>query len=372
MSGNAQADPPHQIRHPALPVTRDAAALPSTVVSEGEGGHPGVCAAPMGGEEDDAAAAIGARIQSLIDESGFASQAAFARAIGVGTDTINHWVNGRRRPRRSSLSDVARVFGLPPAAVFAYVERGRPLPRPLGDIAIEPTDDEGLAEEPAPASSLRVDGPLTSDRDPRSAVTTAATAPSPAGARPSASIPWDAGFDAEHAVRVQALRSARASRHPEAQIPLINRVAAGGPFDADDLDDALGPDGLAHPVDYISRGEVCDDPVFAFTVTGESMMPFFQHGDVCICSGARAVRSGDDCFVRFTSERNDECTFKRVHFAPADATRAHADDEGGERAGLIILQPLNPQHATLVVPREHIAQLWPVIELRRRIGSVLR
>ncbi|MFW5652461.1 MAG: hypothetical protein ACOC0P_00305, partial [Planctomycetota bacterium] len=38
-----------------------------------------------------------------------------------------------------------------------------------------------------------------------------------------------------------------------------------------------------------------------------------------------------------------------------------------EHSEHIVLVPLNPQHQAIIVPREHIAQLWPVIELRRRV-----
>jgi len=121
------------------------------------------------------------------------------------------------------------------------------------------------------------------------------------------------------------------------RIPVINKVAAGYPVEFTDLG---YPVGMAD--EYVSGPAELEDPnAFGVRVVGDSMEPKYHEGDVMIFSPAAEVKSGDDCFVRYSlgARPNDsEATFKRVFFDSKDQMR---------------LQPLNEQYApTLLAPRE--------------------
>ncbi len=103
-------------------------------------------------------------------------------------------------------------------------------------------------------------------------------------------------------------------------IPVINKVAAGYPADFDDLD---YPVGIAD--DYVRGPDIHDPNAFAVRVVGDSMEPKFAEGDIVIFSPAAEVRSGDDCFVRFTDPH--ETTFKRVFLEPDNKVRLHPRNE---------------------------------------------
>ncbi len=114
---------------------------------------------------------------------------------------------------------------------------------------------------------------------------------------------------------------------PDRGIPIINSVPAGDPVDYEhmDLDNGIGSD-------YISRiGSGVNDPTaFAFTVVGDSMTPEFCDGDTIVCSPDSVINDGDPVFVRFASEYEHTCTFKR------------AFDRGDE----VELIPDNRRHST--------------------------
>lgn len=136
-----------------------------------------------------------------------------------------------------------------------------------------------------------------------------------------------------------------ADRRPvTAQVPLINRVAAGYPAEFTDLG---YPEGVAD--EYIGTPPGLDDPnAFAVRVVGDSMEPRYHEGDVVLFSPAAAVRSGDDCYVRFAPECPvaQGATFKRVYFDSEDTGR---------------LQPLNDRYPPTVVPLEHVAGLYKAV-----------
>lgn len=135
-------------------------------------------------------------------------------------------------------------------------------------------------------------------------------------------------------------------------IPLINYAPAGEAAEYTDLDYYPGT-----AIEYVPRLGVADPLAFAFRVVGESMMPVYTPGDICICAGSRHPMPSDDCFVRFSQDARDypgECTFKRIDFVP----------------GAVVLTPLNPHHAVRIVPREDVVAVYPVIEARRG-GSAL-
>lgn len=135
-----------------------------------------------------------------------------------------------------------------------------------------------------------------------------------------------------------------------AQVPLINKVAAGYPREFTDL---------AYPArvadEYVSCPDVDDPDAFAARVVGDSMSPDYREGDIIIFSPARTPRNGNDCFVRL--ERDHETTFKRVYF--------EAGENGAE---LIRLQPINNTYPPRVVDREEVAGLYAAVKAIREVG----
>lgn len=125
---------------------------------------------------------------------------------------------------------------------------------------------------------------------------------------------------------------------PSGGIPIINRAPAGEPVDYEHmgLDNGIG-------YDYVPRmgSGVHDATAFAFVVVGDSMSPEFQTGDTVVCSPEAAIKDGDAVFVRFTSERDEACTFKRVY-------------DQGEQVQLV---PDNRRYQPLLVPKEHISRM---------------
>lgn len=129
---------------------------------------------------------------------------------------------------------------------------------------------------------------------------------------------------------------------PNHGIPIINRVPAGKPVDYEhmELDNGIG-------TDYIPRiGSGVNDPTaFAFTVVGDSMTTEFCEGDTVVCSPSSVINDGDAVFIRFGSECEHTCTFKRVF------------DRGDE----VELLPDNRRHTPMIVPKEHIVRMSKVV-----------
>jgi repressor LexA len=122
-------------------------------------------------------------------------------------------------------------------------------------------------------------------------------------------------------------------------VPIINKVAAGYPADFDDLS---YPAGVAD--DYVRCPDLHDPNAFAVRIIGDSMEPKFRQGDIVVFSPALEVRSGDDCFVRFTSPH--ETTFKRVFFEPDNQIR---------------LQPRNDKYPPQILDGKRINGLYRAI-----------
>jgi repressor LexA len=125
---------------------------------------------------------------------------------------------------------------------------------------------------------------------------------------------------------------------PQGGVPIINRAPAGEPVDFEHmgLDNGIG-------YDYIPRigSGVHDETAFAFVVVGDSMAPEFQTGDTVVCSPQATIKDGDAVFVRFTPDRDETCTFKRVY-------------DHGDRVELV---PDNRRYQPMMVPKEHIARM---------------
>lgn len=128
-------------------------------------------------------------------------------------------------------------------------------------------------------------------------------------------------------------------------VPIINKVSAGYPHHFTDLD---YPPSVAD--EYIRCPDVHDSQAFAAHVVGDSMEPRYTAGDLVIFSPNAQVRSGDDCFVRFTAD--SATTFKRFYSA---------------KGGKIRLQPLNDKYPTEMYDREEINGLWPAVMRIERI-----
>ncbi|MDX2131859.1 MAG: LexA family transcriptional regulator [Planctomycetota bacterium] len=134
-----------------------------------------------------------------------------------------------------------------------------------------------------------------------------------------------------------------------ADVPLINKVAAGYPREFTDLS---YPARVAD--EYVRCPDLHDPDAFAARVVGDSMMPQYAQGDVVIFSPAKPVRNGSDCFARI--EPNHETTFKRVYF--------EKDASGRE---LIRLQPLNSAYPPRLLEREAVAGLYAAVSVMRTI-----
>ncbi|MBX3363378.1 MAG: helix-turn-helix domain-containing protein [Phycisphaeraceae bacterium] len=134
-----------------------------------------------------------------------------------------------------------------------------------------------------------------------------------------------------------------------AEVPVINKVAAGYPSDFTDLG---YPARIAD--EYIRCPDVHDPDAFACRVVGDSMLPEYREGDIVVFSPLRDVQSGMDCFVRL--EPDHESTFKRVYFERG---------AGGEE--LIRLQPTNSAYPPRVVGREEVAGLYAAVSVMRRL-----
>jgi len=127
-------------------------------------------------------------------------------------------------------------------------------------------------------------------------------------------------------------------------VPVINRVAAGYPAEFTDLG---YPAGVAD--EYIGRPPGLEDAsAFAVRVVGDSMEPRYREGDIVLVSPGATIRSGDDCYVRFTPECSaaQGATFKRVYFDSETAVR---------------LQPRNERYPPTVVPAAEVAGIYKAV-----------
>lgn len=126
---------------------------------------------------------------------------------------------------------------------------------------------------------------------------------------------------------------------PGTLVPIINKVTAGYPTDADDLG---YPVGFAD--EYVRCPDIDDPNAFAVRVIGESMLEKFRQGDIVVFSPGAQVNSGDDCFIRFKSPH--ENTFKRVYFEDDDVIR---------------LQPRNQDFSPIITKGKRINGIYRAI-----------
>lgn len=138
-----------------------------------------------------------------------------------------------------------------------------------------------------------------------------------------------------------------------AQVPVINKVAAGYPAE---FTDKGYPARVAD--EYVSVPDVYDANAFAARVVGNSMEPVYREGDIVVFSPSVDATSGRDCFVRFDPDVSpaSETTFKRVYL----------ENEGDRE--MIRLQPLNPAYPARVVEREAVAGMYAAVYVVRPVG----
>lgn len=129
---------------------------------------------------------------------------------------------------------------------------------------------------------------------------------------------------------------------PGGGIPIINRVPAGPAVDYEHME---LDQGIAW--DYVARigSGIHDSTAFAFVVVGDSMLPEFQDGDTVVCSPESPIADGDPVFVRFGSERDSMCTFKRLY----------------DRGDAVELVPDNRRYQPMIVLKEQIVRMSKVV-----------
>jgi len=128
-------------------------------------------------------------------------------------------------------------------------------------------------------------------------------------------------------------------------VPIINKVPAGYPADFNDLE---YPVGIAD--DYVRCPDLHDPHAFAVRVVGDSMEPNFKEGDIVVFSPAVEPKSGDDCFIRFSSPH--ETMFKRVFF---------------EDNGMVRLQPRNDKYPPVIVDGKRINGMYRAVAKVERL-----
>lgn len=137
-------------------------------------------------------------------------------------------------------------------------------------------------------------------------------------------------------------RSERVSEdRPPGAIPLANKIGAA--YGAEQTDKGS----LEHWADdWIERGIPAD--ARAYIVDGDSMLPEFRAGDICVCAPSLPAVSGDACLVQLHDDKN--CL-------------RYVQIEDGN----VILRPGNPRYPVRTYKRERVAYIWPVVEVRRKI-----
>lgn len=129
------------------------------------------------------------------------------------------------------------------------------------------------------------------------------------------------------------------------RVPVLGTIPAGVPLEA--IEEVLDWEEI--PLAWGRGGK----EYFALKISGDSMAPRYEPGDVIICRRQEKCESGQDAVVMVNS---DDATFKRVRVSEAGIT----------------LQPLNPAYDPLFFTAQQVEEL-PVriigvaVEIRRTI-----
>lgn len=128
------------------------------------------------------------------------------------------------------------------------------------------------------------------------------------------------------------------------RIPVINLAPAGPP---QDYDEQYPDSGIGHA--YIDPPPGIVGPnLFAFVIVGDSMAPEYPENHFAICrpTPPDQIADGQAVFIRFGAGRDYTCTFKKCYRVDADRVE---------------LRPVNPNHAFLIVHKEEITRMSPVV-----------
>jgi len=128
------------------------------------------------------------------------------------------------------------------------------------------------------------------------------------------------------------------------KIPLLSSIPGGPP---ECLTDSDYPPGFSG--DYVDRGDVSDQSAYALTVTGDSMSPSINSGDIIIISPSSPVQNRDIAVVAID---DDERTLKRVIFLDTNT---------------VLLQPENENYDPRAYPLSQVRLLGRVMERRQRL-----
>ena len=129
------------------------------------------------------------------------------------------------------------------------------------------------------------------------------------------------------------------------RVPILGTIPAGVPLEA--IEDIVDWEEI--PASMARGGK----EFFGLKVTGDSMSPRYENGDVLILRKQDCCESGQDCAVMVG---RDDATFKRVRFGPSGVT----------------LHPLNPNYETYHYTNQEVVDLpvrilGVVVEMRRKI-----
>lgn len=130
------------------------------------------------------------------------------------------------------------------------------------------------------------------------------------------------------------------------RIPVYGTIPAGVPMDA--IEDVLDYEDI--PADWGRGGK----EYMALKVSGHSMEPKYQDGDILILRRTESCENGQDCAVMVNG---DDATFKRVKLTGS---------------GMMLL-PINPDYDPITFTAQEVAELpvrilGVVVELRRKIN----
>ncbi len=146
----------------------------------------------------------------------------------------------------------------------------------------------------------------------------------------------------------RAWRSGVVPRQQSRGIPMINKAPAGPGVDFTDMgfDQGIGAfDDSYLPTELYPQ----DENAFGFFIEGDSMLPELREGDGVIASPKAAaegeIEDGQVVFVRFTADRDEACTVKRIY-------------DLGEAVELVAD---NRAYKPIRVPKEHIARVAKVV-----------
>ena len=110
------------------------------------------------------------------------------------------------------------------------------------------------------------------------------------------------------------------------RVPLLGKIPAGMPFEA--IEDEYTVDFEEVPADWIKG----DKQYFALKITGDSMAPAYNDGDIVVFLKTPIFYSGQDCCVQINGS---DATFKRVTI----------------REDGIVLSPLNMENSSNFLPK---------------------